>query len=103
MSSANLGAFSGVGLYFNRRRMGLLCLPRDNHSRQETHSAPASPGEVSAQGALHRLVGSEQHVIDLGAGAGVAQFLAKTLEVGLVLAAQPLRIDQQPIAAALQV
>src|SRR5690348_1957720 len=66
-------------------------------------SAPAASGKVGAEGAVDRLVGPQQDVIDPGAVAGVAQLLAETLEVGPVLAAEPLRVDQHAIARPLQV
>src|SRR5262245_61563044 len=66
-------------------------------------SAPAPAREVGAEGAVHRLVRAQQHVIDLGAVAGVAQLLAEALEVRPVLAAEPLRVDQYAVAGTLQV
>src|SRR4051794_37902755 len=71
-------------------------------SQRLTH--PALPArQVDAQGALDRLVGAHQVVIDPGPAGGGAQLLAEGVKVLAVLLAQPLRIDEQLVPGHLQV
>src|SRR5262249_23550826 len=72
-----------------------LCRKEARVLSMVSSALPLPSRQVNGQGAFHGVVGAEQVIVHLALPGGVAQVLAEALEVGEVLLAQPLRIDQE--------